>query len=213
MAFSSNVTEAVEDSALLRAWKDGDAAAGNELVRRHFRSVVRFFRTKVDGDIEDLIQRTFLGCVEAIERFREHARFKTFLLSIARNQLLLHYREKARGKKRPIADLSVRDLGGGPSPSGMVARRDEEGLLLKALRLLPLDQQTTLELYYWENLAVGEIAAVLEVAPGTVKSRLGRAREALREHIAKLETSDELRDRTLSNLEQWAAALRDAVET
>jgi RNA polymerase sigma-70 factor (ECF subfamily) len=111
-----------------------------------------------------------------------------------------------------VADLSVRELGGGSSPSGVVARREEERILLQALRRLPLDQQITLELYYWEELPVADIAEVLDVAVGTVKSRLGRAREALRECIAQLEASDDARERTLSNLDDWAGGLRDALE-
>lgn len=202
----------LDDATLLRAWRDGDAEAGSELFRRHFRSVLRFLRTKVDGDLEDLIQRTFLGCVEAMDRYREDARFKTFLLSIARNQVLLHYRDSARGKDRRVVDLSIRELGGGSSPSGIVARHEEEGILLQALRRLPLDQQITLELYYWEDLPIAEIAIVLDVASGTVKSRLGRAREALRERIAELEASPEVRERTLSNLDDWAGAVRDRLD-
>ena len=176
---------AVDDGALLRAWRDGDKDAGSELYRRHFRSVLRFVRTKVDGELDDIVQRIFLGCVEAVGRFREHAKFKTFLLSIARNQVLLHYRERERGGAR-VADLSVRELGGGSSPSGFVAEREEQRILLQALRMLPLDQQIALELYYWEDLSVADIAEVLDVAPGTIKSRLGRAREVLRERIAEL---------------------------
>jgi RNA polymerase sigma-70 factor (ECF subfamily) len=202
----------LDDVALLRAWREGDADAGNELFRRHFRSVLRFLRTKVDGDLEDLIQRTFLGCVEARERFREHAKFRTFLLSIARNQVLLHYRERARGHGRRVCELSVRELGGVTSPTGVLARREEERILLQALRRLPLDQQITLELYYWEELPVADIAEVLDVAPGTVKSRLGRAREALRTAIGDLESSNEARERTLTNLDAWAGALRNAIE-
>jgi RNA polymerase sigma-70 factor (ECF subfamily) len=203
----------VDDAALLRAWRDGDADAGSELFRRHFRSVLRFVRTKVDGELDDLIQRIFLGCVEAIDRFREDAKFKTFLLSIARNQVLLHYRDRARGHARRVSDLSVRELGGGSSPSGVMARREEERLLLQALRRLPLDQQMTLELYYWEDLSVADIAEVLDVAAGTVKSRLGRAREALRDCIANLHASDDARERTLTNLDAWAGALRDAIKS
>jgi RNA polymerase sigma-70 factor (ECF subfamily) len=201
-----------DDIELLRSWRAGDQPRGNELVRRHFRSVHRFFRTKVDGEIDDLIQRTFLGCVEAIDRFRQHSNFKTFLLAIARNQLLLHYREVARDRRREAADLSVRELGGGRSATALVVRAEEEGILLEALRRLPLDQQITLELFYWENLAVGQVAEVLGVAAGTVKSRLGRAREALREHIGALEADELARSRTAANLDEWAAGLRDLVD-
>ena len=54
------------DEELLRAWSDGDRDAGERLFERHFESVVRFFRNKAAGDHEDLIQQTFLGCVESL---------------------------------------------------------------------------------------------------------------------------------------------------
>jgi RNA polymerase sigma factor (sigma-70 family) len=196
-----------EDRDLLRSWRQGDASAGDVLVRRHFRSVHRFFRNKVDGDIDDLIQKTFLGCAEAIGRFREDARFNTFLLGIARNQLLLHYRAGAQARKRPVVELSVRELGITASPSVVLAERQEQRILLAALRELPLDQQIAIELFYWEGLSVSDVAAVLEIAPGTVKSRLARGREALREAITSMDVAEELRSRTCNDLERWARSL------
>ena len=198
-----------DDRSLLRAWRNGDGAAGDVLVRRHFRTVHRFLRNKVDGDIDDLIQKTFLGCIEAIGRFREDARFKTFLLSIARNQLLLHYRASAQARRRPVAEISVQELGVSATPSTMLAGRQEQQVLLAALRMLPLDQQITLELFYWEDLSVDEVAGILQVAPGTIKSRLARAREGLREAIEGMDLAHEVRARTCDDIERWARSLRE----
>jgi RNA polymerase sigma factor (sigma-70 family) len=69
------------------------------------------------------------------------------------------------------------------SPSRIVALRQEQHAVLAALHELPLDLQIALELYYWEELTVGEVAQVLEVPEGTVKSRLHRARQLLRERL------------------------------
>jgi RNA polymerase sigma factor (sigma-70 family) len=199
------------DYELLAAWRAGDAAAGNRLLRRHFQSVHRFFRNKLDGDIDDLIQRTFLGLVEALPRFQERAQFKTFLLAVARNQLLLHFREQARDKQRDAEDVSVHDLGVSAAPSGFLALRDEQRLLLTALRRLPLALQTTVELFYWERMGVDEIGLVLEIPAGTVKSRLARARDGLRQTLQELAAAPAVRDNTLGDLEQWALSLRDVV--
>jgi RNA polymerase sigma-70 factor (ECF subfamily) len=201
-----------DDVSLLEAWRDGDTKAGNELYKRHFAAVLRFLQTKVDGNLEDLLQRTFLGCLEGLDRIRDVRRFRTYLLAVARNQLLLHYRAQARGRKLPVALASVRDLGGGHTPSGVVGRREEERILLTALRRLPLDHQTALELYYWEELPVAEIAVVLDVAPGTIKSRLARARDSLRDLIVAIEADPDARQRTLTDLDRWAENLRDALE-
>ncbi|HWB78947.1 MAG TPA: sigma-70 family RNA polymerase sigma factor [Nannocystaceae bacterium] len=199
------------DYELLAAWRAGDAAAGNRLLRRHFQSVHRFFRNKLDGDIDDLIQRTFLGLVEALPRFEARAQFKTFLLAVARNQLLLHFREQARDKQRDAEDVSVHDLGVSAAPSGYLALREEQRLLLTALRRLPLALQTTVELFYWERMGVDDIGLVLDIPAGTVKSRLARARDGLRQTLQELAAAPQVRDNTLGDLEEWARSLRDVV--
>jgi RNA polymerase sigma-70 factor (ECF subfamily) len=199
------------DYELLAAWRAGDGAAGNRLLRRHFRTVYRFFRNKLDDDIDDLIQRSFLGLVEALPRFQDRAQFKTFLLAVARNQLLLHFRERARDKQRDAEDVSVHDLGVSAAPSGFLQLREEQRLLLTALRRLPLALQTTVELFYWERLGIDDIGLVLDIPPGTVKSRLARARDGLRQTLQELEAAPAVRDNTLGDLEQWAHSLRDVM--
>ncbi|HEX6240412.1 MAG TPA: sigma-70 family RNA polymerase sigma factor [Polyangiales bacterium] len=174
------------DADLLQRWGEGSTQAGNELVERHFATLHRFFRNKAGSEVEDLVQQTFLACVEARARFRGDASFKTFLLSIARNQLFKHY---SRAERRTIdASLSsVRDLR--TSPTGAIAKREDQELLLEALRQIPLDAQVVLELGFWEGLDAIQIAAVLDVPLNTAYSRLRRAKQALREKLAALSPS------------------------
>jgi RNA polymerase sigma-70 factor (ECF subfamily) len=54
-----------DDPQLLAAWCAGDKQAGAALVERHFASIYRFFRNKVAGEVDDLVQRTFMSCLEA----------------------------------------------------------------------------------------------------------------------------------------------------
>jgi RNA polymerase sigma factor (sigma-70 family) len=171
------------DGELLAQWSAGSRVAGNELIERHFDVVHRFFRNKVGSDIEDLMQQTFLACVEARARYQGQASFKTFLLAIARNQLFTHYSKR----RREVLDFtltSVHDLG--TSPTGVLARREDELLLSEALRRVPLDAQVVLELAYWEGLDGAEIAQVLEVPLNTAYSRLRRAKIALLERLREL---------------------------
>ena len=79
-------------------------------------------------------------------------------------------------RARRSTDVSVAELSG--SPSQVVAGHEEEKLLLVALREIPLELQTVVELYSWEELSVAQMAEVLEIPAGTVKSRLLRARDA-----------------------------------
>ena len=81
--------------------------------------------------------------------------------------------------------------------------------MLHALRAIPIDLQIALELFYWEKLSAPELAEVLEIPEGTVRSRLRRAREALEQRLRALESSPERLASTLSNLEGWALSLRD----
>lgn len=197
------------DLDLLSAWRDGDAQAADALIRRHFDAVFRFFRSKVHGEVEDLIQQTFLACAESHHRFQEKSSFRVFLLGIAYHQLLSHIRKEQRGRKvfDPAAS-SVEDVV--ESPSGILIQRDQEALVYRALRRIPLDLQITLELYYWEEFKTAQIAAVFDVPAGTIKSRLSRARLRVREEIEKLAATPELARSTVEGLDAWARGLRDA---
>lgn len=172
------------DGALLDAWRGGDADAGRELFGRHAAAVQRFFRSKLGPEREDLIQRTFVACLESRDRVREGASFRTFLLTIARHKLYDHLERMhgPAGRFDPLAS-SVAQLGA-PSPSALVAAHEDQGVVLAAMQRLPLELQLVLELHYWEDLETAAIAEVLGIPRGTVKTRLMRARAALRAELA-----------------------------
>lgn len=194
---------------LLEAWRGGDNAAGSTLLRRHFRTLYRFFRSKVSEGAEDLVQQTMLACAESAHRFRGDSSFKTYLLAIARTQLLMYLRKFARkGKKIDVLEASIADMMG--SPSVAVAGKDEQRLVLLALRRIPLDLQIAVELHYWEEMRVNDIAVVIGVPAGTVKSRLNRARRLVREWILQAEEFPAaLRETTAGDVESWARSLRE----
>lgn len=205
----------VEDFELLEAWRAGDEAAGNALVRRHFTSVFRFFNSKLDDSVEDLTQQVLLALVEGRERLRDRSNFRAYLFGIARRQLLMHLRGRYRAQKvfSPL-DTSIHELRGedGPSPASIVAVEREQRLLIAALRGIPIDFQIVVELYYWEQLKISEIAEVVEVAPGTVKSRLSRARAMLEtrlERLAKVYGGAVPSGEELGN---WVSSIRGTLE-
>lgn len=195
------------EQALLDAWRDGDTEAGAALFSRYFEPVYRFFRHKLSGDTDDFVQRTFLAVVEARVRLREGSSFRSYLFACARNVLFEHL----RGLYREPAQLdggvtSLHDLG--TSPSGVLRDRQERGLLLSALRRIPLDEQITVELYYWEGMSGREVADALEVPEGTVRTRLRNARRKLAKHLAELHADPEQIASTLDGLERWAEGMR-----
>lgn len=194
-----------DDAELLDAWRRGDRRAGRELFARHIDAVSRFFTNKIGEEREDLIQRTFLACVESRERIREGSSFRAYVLRVARNELYDHFTARVRGGVDPLT-TSVIEVGN--SPSGVVAARQRDELLLLALQQLPLALQACVELHYWEELSMVELGEVLGVAPGTAKSRLHRARELLRENLHRLlEGRGEVP--ADADLDTWARSLRE----
>jgi RNA polymerase sigma factor (sigma-70 family) len=199
------------DAELLEAWRSGDATAGNDLVRRHFMAVYRFFVNKTGDDVDDLIQRTFLACVEGRDRFRADSTLKSYVLGIARNQLLMHIRGRHRRESSVSSEeLSIAEVMG--SPSRVMADREEEKLLLQALRQIPIDLQCVVELYYWEQLSVAQMAEIIEVPPGTIKSRLHRARDLLRQQLLNMDIPKQLQKTTVEGFDRWARSLRAALD-
>ena len=172
-----------EDLALLAAWRDGDGEAGNELGRRYFFGVYRFFAAKVPDAAEELVQRTFLACAEGRERIGA-AGFRAYLFGVARKQLLRHF--EGRGELHGIEQLSQRSIADlRTSPSQVLADQQAHAQLVAAMQTLPIDFQIVLELFYWQSLSLVEIAESLEIAVGTVKSRLSRAKSLLRDALAR----------------------------
>ncbi|MCX4241447.1 RNA polymerase sigma factor [Paraliomyxa miuraensis] len=194
------------DEALLQAWRAGDQHAGSALFERHYASIYRFFLSKVPEAADDLVQRTFLGCLEAQGRFRHDASLRTFLFGIAHNTLRHHLRGRHRSEQpldsgaRSAAELA-------PGPSTVLGRRQEQRLLLRALRHIPLDYQVALELHYWEAQSAAQISEITGLPVGTVKTRLRRGRQLLQERITELAETPELRDSTLGGFDDWLRAL------
>lgn len=196
------------DEALLHAWRQGDRHAGNELFQRHFEPVRRFFINKSDDDAAELVQKTFLRCVAASDRFEGRSSFRTFLFAIAHNVLREYYRERVRAHREDdIDDHSVVDLGAGPST--VLADKREQRALLMALRQIPLKFQVVLELYFWEKMTGPEIGEALDIPEDTARSRIRRGKELLKEALKRVAMSAEVAESTAGDLDGWAAAVRE----
>lgn len=184
-----------DDLALLDRWRAGDKAAGEDLFTRHFDSLVAFFVTKCP-DADELVQRTLLACVNAKDQFRAQSSFRTYLFAIARHELYQYLKRTRKDRERIDFEItSVAELV--TTPGTRLARRDEQQRMVDTLRQLPVEQQTLLELYYWEDLEVAQLAEVFELTPNAVRVRLHRARQ-------------ELRDRLIASGDEKSAAWLDA---
>ena len=197
-----------DDFELLEAWRGGDASAGNELFDRYFDKLYRFFRTKVAEGAEDLVQQTFMACVQSRDRFRGDASFQTYLFTAAKSKLYTYLSRRRRENDNVDWGVtSCADLG--VSPSGLVAQNEQQKLLLLGLRQLPLEMQMALELFYFEQIRGPELASLLGLPEGTVRSRLRRGREILRERLEALAQRNADVESTMSDLEGWAKQLRE----
>jgi RNA polymerase sigma factor (sigma-70 family) len=164
------------DAELLGAWCDGDEDAGDRLLRSVFPRLYRFLFNKIGDDTREIIQQTMLACVEHRDKLADCVDFESYLLRMARNKLYDFLRKRGRGREDLPGDLpSVHELK--TSMASVLGRQARDAQVLSALRSLPVDLQVVIELHYWNELTTAEIAEVLEIPVGTVKSRLRRARE------------------------------------
>lgn len=196
-----------DDDVLLAAWLGGDRSAGHRLFDRYYDAITQFFYHKVGDHSGDLIQRTFLGCVESLPRFQGRTSFRSYLFAIAYRQLCRHFRERSR--ERPQLDLSLASLLDlQASAPAVIGRREEVRLLLACLRQLPLESQVLLELYYWEQMSTEEIAEVLAAPAATIRTRLMRARQHLDRTMREIARSPSLAESTQAEFGRWVAELR-----
>lgn len=181
------------DRDLVERWQAGDEKAFEELISRHERRVYRLLYRMMGSkeDAEDLTQETFLSLHRHGHRFRAEARFSTFVYRVAANAALNRRRSLGRGRAR-IDKLKTRTEAGDDLPSSPRNPEDAtQGAELSqhvrsALDELSPSLRMPVVLYDIEGLAYGEIAKVLGIAEGTVKSRIHRARQALRDHLKGL---------------------------
>lgn len=200
------------DRQLVARWAAGDREAGEQLVRRHFDTVYRFFDGKLHGHgggrIDDLVQETFLACAEQAERAHETIAlsFRAYLFGIAKHRLYAHYRRHPLAVGFDPARSSVQAMLGGTGAS--MTRRIAHAELAAMIDTLPADTQLLLELRYEEDLTSEELGAIFGANAATVRSRLRSAREQLRARL-----SDTMpppgRDAVVRTLTAWAE--RDTV--
>lgn len=168
----------IDDTELMELSRAGAKDAFQCLIRRHQQPLLNFFaRMGVYNDAEDLVQETFIRLFKCRERYRPTAKFTTFLYTIARTVLL----DKLRGASRLEAKKEKFRSDGTTAheqvDNGLPLRIDMQA----ALDRLPEKLRSVVVLSYWQGLRYDEIAAVLEIPAGTVKSRMFLALIRLKE--------------------------------
>ena len=167
------------DLALLRRIATGDQEAIEELYRRHSRLLLGQLRFMVDEPAlaEEVLQDTMLAVWRGARTFRGGSRVSTWLLGIARRQA----RDRTRRRRpMPMADSELAERASpNPGPEAVAVERAEGRRMVAALDTLTPAHREVLGLVFGADLSLAEVARVLEVPLGTVKSRLHAARAAL----------------------------------
>jgi len=154
------------DEALAARLADGDDLAMRELLRRYERRLASFLHRQTGGrDVEDLYQETWLRVVRHARHFDANRRFSTWLFQIAVN-LCRDWHRRPPPEPRPVAD--------GPALS-VLERSDAALDAAQLLARLPEAQREVIVLRYYHDLSEDDVADILEIPTGTVKSRLHQA--------------------------------------
>jgi RNA polymerase sigma-70 factor, ECF subfamily len=190
------MSEPIDEQGLINACRAGKTEAYGVLVRRYqdrlFPTVLRL--TGCAEDAHDLIQEAFLKAYEKLGRFHGESCFYTWVYRIAVNLAL-----SGRRRKRPWLSLSEGPNGELTEPSGdpkesdpslPLERAERERIVQDALNALAPDHRAVVVMKEYDGLRYEEIAAVLGIPVGTVRSRLHRARCELRDRLRVLVDED-----------------------
>lgn len=168
-----------------------DACDVDQLVEQYGDAVYRYCRslTYTLEDAEDLYQQTFLKTLELKKKIRPDQNPKAYIISIAANLWRNHKSQYARRQRIApcISDqtegLQLEDQAGDADVLENVIRQEDLGRLRDSVAGLPEKQRQVVLLYYAGELTIEEIARILHVPKGTVKSRLYHAKEQLRSEM------------------------------
>ena len=172
----------IDDDQLIKLAKDGEAEAFGELYERHVNAVYRFLYARLDNsmDAEDFSEEVFLRAWNSLPSYHERGvPFLAFLLIIARNVLIDHYRRNGRSPQQvTIEDIQLRDTN--PEPSEVTARNLKHAEIRQAITRLRDDYQEVLVLRFLNDLSPNETAQVMNRSTGAVRVLQHRAIVALR---------------------------------
>jgi RNA polymerase sigma-70 factor, ECF subfamily len=180
------------DAALVDQLRAGDRQAFETLVHRYGGRMLATARRLVgtDDDARDVVQEAFIAAFRAIDGFAGTAQLSTWLHRIVINAALMRLRSRRRRREESIDDLLPRFDEEGrwaepvaaeeTSTDGLLERRETRTMVRAAIERLPLNYRSVLLLRDIEELDTEEAAALLGVTPNAVKTRLHRARQALR---------------------------------
>ena len=181
--------EAVSERKLVEAAQNGDKKAYGTLIRRHQKRLFRYVYGLLHSfdAAEDIVQEAFVKAYSNIMSFKTEYAFYPWLSTIARN---LAYNQIHREEKKESLDI-LQEKGYDPqsaelTPLDKLLNDEGDRRFYQAMMSLPVRYRTVFVLRHFEQMDYSEIASYLKIPPGTVDSRLYRARQLLMKHLSDL---------------------------
>lgn len=191
---ASSPSHALDERGLIERSRRGDLAAFDRLVRQYERNV---FNTayRLSGshdDAADIAQEAFVRAWNNLKSFRGDSAFSTWLYRIVTNVFLDDRKKKRARPHRSLEDVLTLEESTvqrqfedpSPGPQDMAEGDERRKILEQAIATLSPDQRIVVVMYHTQGLSYEEIAEITQLPMGTVKSRLNRARLALRDRLA-----------------------------
>jgi len=188
-------SQTFDEAALVERARAGDQQAFGELVRQYERKVYRLAMniTRNEEDAEDVLQEAFLKAYEHLDRFKGDSKFYTWLVRIAVNEALMKLRQRKGDRTVPLdepvdtgEETMAREIAvWGDNPEQQYSKEEMQSILTEAVDSLKPDFRTVFTLRDIEEMSTEETAEILDISVPAVKSRLLRARLALREKLTR----------------------------
>lgn len=178
------------DTLIARA-QDGDVRAFEALLAQHLGQVRRFARAfaATEADADDLAQEALVKVYKSLRLFRFQSAFSSWLFAVVRNCFLDFAKSRGARERRSedsLAPEHVRGLPGDSPADERLVQEEERQKVWRALRQVPAEFRTALVLFDLEGRTYDEVAAIEDIAVGTVKSRLSRGRAHLRRLLGEV---------------------------
>ena len=179
----------IEQELLAIRCQLGEGAAFDDLVARWHSPLWQYVRRMADRDeiANEIIQETWLRVLRGIVRLDDAKKLVPWMFGIARHVMLDRLRQKY--KQESLLENARHDLKTSVDDSDEIDRLEDIVQLLDKLETLAMPQRELLTLYYLDELSIEEVAELIGVPPGTVKSRLFQARKTLKQALTTKETA------------------------
>jgi RNA polymerase sigma-70 factor (ECF subfamily) len=187
---SVSTREPTADEALLRSIAQGDKRAMQVLFARHNVRLYRFIM-RIVGDsapAEDVVSEVFIEVWRNAHRFEGRSQVSTWLFGIARHKALTQLRRRTVDYVSEEAAHEIEDPADGPH--GALEKKDEGARLREALTQLSPAHREVIDLVYYHERSMDEVAAILQIPAATVRTRMFYARKRLAELLAVIDPTD-----------------------